>query len=217
MNISPALDSLSDTLRPGMHNRASPAEDLLTIAGLYRFCAQSMKFPARKWFTQDYLHCLYHVLESIGGLEQKALLAKAFADQSLPLEGLQIEYTRLFINGCPHVLAPPYASVYLDRSLQGPFTEKILSFYRARGFVMHRDSDLPDHLVHQLEFLARLAESGDQKNESLFLKQLFLPWFQAFAPRVEQESQHPFYRIIVQLIDYFTKEEDEHGIQGIEA
>ncbi len=206
-----------DTQGSGTTHPTLPANSLKTIAGLYRLSAQSMKFPEKQWFTRDYLHCLYLLLEIMGGLEQKMELAKVFAQPVLPLDELQIEYTRLFITGCPHVVAPPYASVYLDRSLQGPYTEKILSFYRTRGFVMRSGSDLPDHLVHQLEFLARLAEAGDQKFESLFLRQLFFPWFRAFAPRVVQESRHPFYRIVVQLIDYFTKEEEEHGIQGIEA
>jgi len=193
------------------------APKLKSVAGLYRFCAQSMKFPEEHWFTRDYVDCLYQLLENIGGLEQKKELERVFARQVLPLEELQIEYTRLFINGSPHVVAPPYASVYLDKSLQGQATEKINSFYGARGFFMREDSDLPDHIVHQLEFLALLTQSGDQESESLFLTQMFFPWFRLFAPRVVQESQHPFYRIVVQIIDYFTKEEDENGIQGIEA
>lgn len=192
-------------------------ENLKTIAGLYRFCAQSMKFPKINWFTRDYLECLYRILEKIGGLEQKRDLEQAFSLSTLHLEKLQIEYTRLFINGSPHVLAPPYASVYFDKSLQGQSTEKILSFYASKGFLMRQGSDLPDHIVHQLEFLALLVETGDQRSEAQFLSSFFLPWFQMFFPRVVHESRHPFYRIVVQIIDYFTKEEDEHGIQDIEA
>ena len=196
---------------------AFPTENLKAIAGLYRFCAQSMKFPEMTWFTRDYLECLYQLLENIGGLEQKRDLEQIFSLPTPPLEKLQVEYTRLFINGSPHVLAPPYASVYFDKSLQGQSTEKILSFYFSKGFLMCEGSDLPDHIVHQLEFLALLVETGDQRSEAQFLSLFFLPWFQMFSPRVVHESKHPFYRIVIQIIDYFTKEEDEHGIQDIEA
>ena len=198
-------------------NAVLTSENLKAIAGLYRFCAQSMKFPEATWLTPDYLACLYQLLENIGGLEQKRDLAQFFSLPASPLEQLQIEYTRLFINGSPHVVAPPYASVYFDRSLQGQHTEKILSFYVSHGFLMAEDADLPDHIVHQLEFLALLVERGDQKAEAQFLSLFFLPWFQLFFPRVVHPSHHPFYKTIVHLIDYFTKEEDQHGIQDIEA
>ena len=82
---------------------------------------------------------------------------------------------------------------------------------------MAEDADLPDHIVHQLEFLALLVERGDQRAEAQFLSLFFLPWFQLFFPRVVHQSRHPFYKTIVHLIDYFTKEEDQHGIQDIEA
>ena len=133
------------------------------------------------------------------------------------METLQIEHTRLFINGVPHVIAPPYGSVYLDKSLLGLHTEKTLRFYAECGYSLKSGSDLPDHIIHQLEFLSLLAEKGDAEHESEFLQTIFLPWFDKFGARVKQESQHPFYSVIVQLIDYLTKEEDEHGIQLDEA
>jgi TorA maturation chaperone TorD len=196
--------------------QTTPAS-LHTLAGLYRFCSQSMRFPSSSWFNRDYLECLYQLLEGIGGIEKKTELQAVFAHFPAALEDLQIEYTRLFINGSPHVIAPPYASVYLDRSLQGKSTERILSFYIAKGFRMCENSDLPDHLVHQLEFLALLTEEGDGKSEDEFLSQFFFPWFTVFLERILTEARHPFYKTVVLLIDYFTKEEDEHGIQGLEA
>lgn len=191
---------------------AKPGENLVTLAGLYRFCAQSMKFPEECWFNQDYLDCLYQLLENIGGSQQKRELEQVFDTSSLSLNSLQIEYTRLFINGRPHVQAPLYASVYLDKSLQGQNTEKILSFYYSHEFFPREGEDLPDHIVNQLGFLAYLVERGDHASEAQFLSRLFHPWFELFFPRVVGVSQHPFYRIIVQIIDYFTKEEDENGI-----
>jgi putative dimethyl sulfoxide reductase chaperone len=182
------------------------------IATLYRFCALSMQYPEPGWFTQDYRKSLYLLLEELEANEELEKLEKAFSQTGDILETLQIEHTRLFINGVPHVAAPPYGSVYIDKSLQGKLTEKTLQFYREKGFNLKDNSDLPDHICHQLEFLSLLAEQNDSPAEMEFLNKLFLPWFPHFKKRVEEEAQHPFYSVIVQLIDFFTMEENEHGI-----
>lgn len=214
---TPLIDSCSlDPNRPEQATSAVPAENLTTLAGLYRFCSQSMRFPAHQWFTKEFLDIFYQILDGAGDTDRKKELQMVF-DSGIGLEKLEIEYTRLFINGSPHTVAPPYASVYLDRSLQGASTEKILSYYIEKGFRMCAGSDLPDSLVHQLEFLALLVERGDLQGEVYFLTQLFLPWFQQFLDRIVQEARHPFYRTVVLLIDYLTKEEDEHDIHGFEA
>lgn len=187
------------------------------IATLYRFCAHSMQYPGPEWFTDDYLESLYLLLEALDAQQEKESVRFALASAVDPLEALQVEYTRLFINGVPHVIAPPYGSVYIDKSLQGLHTEKTLQFYTAYGYTLKDDADLPDHLIHQLEFLSLLADENDATTEAEFLQTIFLPWFSQFHARVKQESKHPFYSVIVQLIDYLTKEEDEHGIQLDEA
>jgi TorA maturation chaperone TorD len=128
------------------------------------------------------------------------------------LEDLQVEHTRLFINGVPHVAAPPYASVYLEQTLRGSYSEKILLHYRSLGYDLTERADLPDSLIHQLEFLSFLAEDNNIEGERDFLIRFFLPWFPIFLNRVKEEAEHPFYRIIVSLIDFFTKEEEEYGV-----
>ena len=189
----------------------------LRIATLYRFCAQSLQYPDTSWLNADYLQGLYSLLESLGADDELEQVQKAFETDPDILETLQIEHTRLFINGVPHVVAPPYGSVYVDKSLQGLHTAKTLNFYAECGYSLKHGSDLPDHIIHQLEFLSLLAENNDAEHESEFLQTIFLPWFSKFGARVKQESHHPFYSVIVQLIDYLTKEEDEHGIQLDEA
>ena len=82
---------------------------------------------------------------------------------------------------------------------------------------MEKHADLPDHLVHELEFLALLAEEQDHAGEEEFLQKLFRPWFRKFHIRVTDGAHHPFYRVVVQLIDFFTKEEDKDGFQPNEA
>ena len=192
----------------------TPAEHIGT---LFRFCAQSMHYPEADWFTNQYLDSLYLLLDALDARQEKESIEFTIATSDDPLEDLQVEYTRLFINGVPHVIAPPYGSVYIDRSLQGLHAEKTLRFYRKHGYDLKDDADLPDHLIHQLEFLAILSEKNDVAASNDFLTTIFLPWFSRFETRVRQEAKHPFYSVIAQLIDYLTKEDDEHGIQLDEA
>ena len=192
----------------------TPAQHIST---LYQFCAHSMHYPSGEWLTTEYLDSLYLLLDTLGATEERDQVRTALADSADPLEDLQIEHTRLFINGIPHVAAPPYGSVYVDRALQGKHAERTLRFYREHGYDLKEGSELPDHLVHQLEFLSLLAANNDIEASSAFLRTIFSPWFTKFQTRVRQEAKHPFYPVIVQLIDYLTKEDDEHGIQLDEA
>lgn len=182
------------------------------IATIYRFCAQSMRYPSTDWFHEDYLKTLYGFLESLGGKEEIASLKGKISDAASALEPLQVEYTRMFITGIPHVAAPPYASVYQDKSLKGKFSEQTAAFYLECGYSLTKHADLPDNIVHQLEFLSFLAEDGNQAAEEEFIQRFFLPWFPVFASRVRSEAAHPFYPVIVSIIDFFTKEEEEYGV-----
>ncbi len=187
------------------------------ISVIYRFCAQSLQFPDPNWFTDEYKNSLFILLDTLNANTEKEAILKRFNSDNDFLEALQIEYTRLFITGVPHVIAPPYGSVYIDKSLLGKHTEKTLSFYTSHGYSLKEGSELPDHIIHQLEFLSLLVEKNDQAAETEFLRKIFLPWFSKFHARVKLETTHPFYSVIVQFIDYLTKEEDEHGIQLDEA
>ncbi|SDP09442.1 TorD/DmsD family molecular chaperone [Desulforhopalus singaporensis] len=178
------------------------------VATIYRFCAQSMQYPSAEWLTEHYYSSLYLLLDHLGASEEKKSLMQAVDASSDALEDLQVEHTRLFINGVPHVAAPPYGSVYLEKTLRGKYSENILLYYRSHGFDLGVGADLPDSIVHQLEFLSFLAEDRNVEIEREFLARFFLPWFRAFAERVKQTAQHPFYRIIISLIDFFTKEEE---------
>ena len=187
----------------------SPTEHIATF---YRFCAQSVQYPQQEWFSENYLMSLYGLLDALGGKEEKEILQAEFNKSRDFLEDLQVEYTRLFINGVPHVAAPPYGSVYLEKTLRGSYSDKLLSFYRSLGYNLTEHADLPDSLIHQLEFLSFLAEDQNRAGEEEFLARFFLPWYSSFASRVKEEAQHPFYPIIISLIDFFTKEDKEYGI-----
>ncbi len=183
------------------------------IASVYLFLAQSMKYPDQAWMNEDFFMVFYTLLQNLDAEQEAARIKEIIRQADDALEDLQIEYTRLFINGVPHVVAPPYGSVYMDKSFQGKFAGDTLAFYREKGFDMNQESDLPDHLIHELEFLSLLTSEEDFEGEQLFLRKFFRPWYQQFQKRVSEETHHPYYRVVAQLIDFFTKEEDEDGFQ----
>jgi putative dimethyl sulfoxide reductase chaperone len=187
------------------------------IASLYRFMAQCMQYPDPQWMNDDFFRVFYSLLGSLEAIEEGTEIRQALQNSVDPIEDLQIEYTRLFITGVPHVIAPPYASVYMDKALQGSFALRTLTFYREKGFAMETNADLPDYLVHELEFLSLLTQEEDFDGEEEFLSKLFRPWYKQFCPRVAEQTRHPYYRVVVTLIDFFTKEEKEDGFQLNEA
>ena len=78
-----------------------------------------------------------------------------------PLSHWQGEYTRLFVNGFPSTLAPPYESVYRHQTMCGPVVDELGELYRDAGLSV---SQMPaDYLGTQLEFAAYLAECDDPR------------------------------------------------------
>jgi TorA maturation chaperone TorD len=168
-----------------------------------------MRYPSESWLDTEYFAVLQGFLEELPFEASKDLRFCITSDADW-LEKLQIEYTRLFINSYPKVAAPPYASVYLndDAMLYGKSAEKVRTFYRARGVDLVADSDMPDHLCLQLDFLALLADGNMTEDESLFLATHFRPWFGLFRKRVHAAAQLPFYTILVDFIEFITREEN---------
>jgi TorA maturation chaperone TorD len=179
----------------------------ITLGEIYRFLGQSLKYPDADWVNTSYWSVLTTLLTELDWLEDRKVLAAWRNSTSDFLEDLQVEHTRLFINAVPHVLAPPYASVYahIDGTLYGPIAEKTKDFYREKGYALSQE-DIPDYIVYELEFLAILVEQ-DQDGYETFLDTLFYPWFPKFEEKVLHETEHPFFIIIVKLIDFFTREE----------
>ena len=179
------------------------------MAEIYRFLAQSMRYPSPDWMQADYFSALNTFLVELGWDAEAQSIRQAIVEGADWLEPLQVEHTRLFVNAVPSVVAPPYGSIYLsaDGMLYGPSAEKAKAFYREQGFDLAGEADIPDHLTFELEFLALLAEEGKSQEEELFLQQHFRPWFPKFQARVLQEGRHPFYGVLVNLIDFFTREE----------
>jgi putative dimethyl sulfoxide reductase chaperone len=133
-------------------------------------------------------------------------------DEQLAMAG---EYTRLFIKPFPHGIAPPYGSFYLEKERSSEKTgSEVLRFYDEAGFTLKEDlHDLPDHIIHELEFMGILA---DQESEATggerirleevqlhFLSRHIIPWVPIFCKKVVEQSLHPFYRILASLTEDF--------------
>ena len=156
--------------------------------------------------------------EYLRGIEQAIAGAK---------EGEQLamarEYTRLFINAFPHVIAPPYGSIYLEkeRLVSAKTTSEVLRFYHEAGFTFKEDlHDLPDHIAHELEFMGILAgeESQASGNEKIkleeiqmnFLSRFILPWVPTFCEKVAEHSRYPFYHYLGNLTKEFINFEKNY-------
>ena len=200
-----------------MHSTESQPSELETeiapeaslLSEIYGFLALTMRYPNASFLDGQFLDAYEALLQSLDWKEAYADIHEWRAQTSDILNDLQIEYTRLFINANPGTTIPPYASVYMDgdRSIQGKTTEKTKDFYRSCGYEVTSSTEPPDHIQHELEFLAALAGENRLEEETLFLRSLFRPWFIRFSKNSIHEARHPFYRVSIQLIDFFTKEE----------
>jgi TorA maturation chaperone TorD len=179
------------------------------LPGIFRFLALSLSYPAPDWLNNDYCTALHSMLKGLGWHGDIRELDDLMQEDPDIIETLQVEHTRLFINAVPHVIAPPYGSVYMrgEGTIMNKSTERVREFYRQQGFDLAPGKEIADHLVYELEFLGLLAESGDPAEEGLFLQRFFRPWFEKFRDRVIEGADHHFYRVQVRLIDFFTKEE----------
>ena len=187
----------------------APTSEEATLSAIYSLLALTMRYPDSACTNDQLFDTLEALLTSLDRSDELTAFRDWRRRSSDPLDELRIEYTRLFINAVPHVTVPPYASVYLDGSgiLQGPTTERTRDFYREHGYDLASETEPADHLALELDFLAALTDEGQAEPEEVFLRTLFRPWFTRFKERCMQEVRHPFYTVSIQLIDFFTKEE----------
>lgn len=134
---------------------------------------------------------------------------------------LSVAYTRLFL-GPPTVLAPPYASFYLDKnsSVMGPSTVKLIQLYRAAGLRLDDDfKEMPDHIAVILEFLyylmfkENMADLARAPEETARLEKIRLdmldnylfPWVPRFCRLIATADEHPFYNALGRCLDAFVQ------------
>jgi len=186
------------------------AIEAANLSSLYSFLALTMRYPDPAFCNEPFFDAFESLLASLNWPDELAEI-RAWREKTIdPLDDLRTAYTSLFITAAPGAATiPPYASVYLDGdgSLHGRTTERTRKFYRKRGFDLLTETEPADHIQFELEFLAALAGEAKFDDEEIFLLTLFRPWFVLFHEKSMREARHPFYKVSIQLIDFFTKEE----------
>ncbi len=134
------------------------------------------------------------------------ILAEAFSleypQEEEPLEVLQEEYTRLFINAPEGIPAAPYASVYLSKEgllCQEPW-EEALRFYREAGFAP-KGQEPADHLAYELAFVGLMLQEGQNDLLNQFLCNHLLVWFPFFKETLLQADPPEFYVFLASLTE----------------
>ncbi len=184
-------------------------DEARALSDIYSFLALTMRYPDERFLDHQFLETYTLLLRSLGREDLANEIQPLLSCSDSILDDLQVEYTRLFINSVPKSTVPPYASVYMDgdKTIQGKTTQKIHDYYRNCGFDITDSSEPPDHIQHQLEFLAAIVKEKRFDEEDLFLTTLFRPWFKRFKEQVLREARHVYFIVSIQLIDFFTKEE----------
>lgn len=118
------------------------------------------------------------------------------------------DHSRLFV-GPGHLLAPPWASVYLDTgTMYGPSTLKVADTYKRFGLTVPNPGTEPDdHIAFEMAFVAALyqkvqseVEAGDfadaaENTEALskFVNDHLSVWLTPFLSRIEEHAETEFY------------------------
>ncbi len=124
------------------------------------------------------------------------------------------EYTRLFIDASPYVIAPLYGSFYLEKEGldSGGTTSEVLRIYHEAGFTPKEDLH-PAHLAYELEFMGLLADQESRASgggrirleevQMDFLSRYITSWVPFFCKKVTEQSLLPFYSILGNLTQEF--------------
>jgi len=120
---------------------------------------------------------------------------------TVSLEALEREFTRLFIGPGEHQ-CPPYESVYRDADadqslgpVMGESTRDVERWYREYGVELDEsNSELPDHVTTELEFIGYLERTEDEATAEKFREEHLNRWIREFLDRVEQTTELPYYR-----------------------
>lgn len=199
-------------------------------AGIYSLIASLYQAPT--WETaRGVLDCLVvkypacfigaqpdlRLAEALDRLEREAY--------RFSLESFQDEYVRLFVNSPDGVAAPPHASFYSESRLLGEAAGKALAFYeRFELAPAEANSDVPDHIINELEFLSILcAMEQEAQDKALpgearrlrtaqadFLTGHLLEWANLFCERLTLSSRLAFYQLLGIFTRGFLAQEREH-------
>ena len=126
-------------------------------------------------------------------------LAEAVAElERIPLDQWQGEHTRLFLNGFPRTLAPPFMSAWNEGQMVGQGVWVLEQVYSQAG--LESVDGMPgDYLGTLLAFTAHLAAHPQPPGEmdaDTFKKTFIQPWIHRFIDALQQGSELALYRLL---------------------
>ena len=154
------------------------------------------------------------------------LLLRNSFDEIQDLKHLQIDFAKLFV-GPYSLLAPPYASIYLEnkRRVMGQSTIEVIRFYRQAGVeTAPAFRDAPDHIAVEMEFMYFLIDTQinamAKAEEGRFLEILdaqksFLNghlnrWIREFTQTMKKGAQTDFYINLADATHHFITEDADY-------
>lgn len=197
-------------MTPGISKRKAPEQHMNELAVLYSFLAGSMMYSESINLQSEYFVFLCRLVDELDWKAEKKAMQTMINNPVDHADKIRIEYTRLFINSFPQVPAPPYASCYCssDRRVKGLVTQEVEALYEQYGYIPQLRSEPADHIVTELYFLGSLERSGLHREAEEFISSHFRSWFPKFHHKVTESSEHPYYPVLMQLIDFVTKEKE---------
>ena len=168
----------------------------------YKFLSRSLAYP-----NEAFIPALDEALAKIDA-SRDAMLALVAAFERENAEALQAEYTRLFLNGYPRTICPPYESVYLEQRMHGEAAVAVAAAYAE--WEMKVEPGLIDHLATELEFLAFLASAesldGDMSTEARkaseeFLQKHLRRWTPQFIADLKAGAKLDCYRMLGEVME----------------
>jgi len=197
-------------------------EKLLIEADIYRLLSLSFAYPDRE--TGETLRSLIEDMGDVihnvsSGIQEKFILYRNSLN-GLSAETREEEFTELFMT---RMLCPPYENSYgkSGGNKAGTLAD-INGFYKAFGLsISEKDSDMPDHIAIEMEFLSLLAlkeaygiEHGqaDMVEVCVSAKKNFLTdhiggWAGIFCKNLAERTTKDFYRNLALLTSGFIEGE----------
>ncbi|MBI4787840.1 MAG: molecular chaperone TorD family protein [Chloroflexi bacterium] len=170
---------------------------------LYRLLAQSLIYPDKHFVAnlQSAVGKINLEVFDDGRLPLGAFVRALRELARLPLDQIQGEYTRLFVNAYPHVPCPPYESAYRDGEVLGNAAEQVDVLYRQWELVV--EGEQVDQASVELEFIAFLLvldlpqarEAAEQFRAAHLLR-----WLPRLADDLDRASRLEFYRAVGRVL-----------------
>lgn len=142
-------------------------------------------------------------------LDNTDVWKEALVSGTYNLEQLEVDFTALFINSFPTARAHPFAGWYEGEAIIfGPSDNKVRQFYSRYGVSYDANNQIPaDHIMVELEFLARMAEEYERTGEILYYTAMqemmagyFENWVFKFLHNMETYAETSYYKSLASIL-----------------